>query len=724
MFDPYHKWLGIPEGERPPTHYQLLGVARDERDHDVINAASVRQSAYVRSFQLGAHADDATRVLNELAAATVCLLDPKKRAAYDATLRPRSDSRSRPPQDAVPLPRPTAVPAVGQTAPPLEPHAAAGPAPITLNPLHVPAGNSPLFPSPWPAPWGPSAARRRAAPWWAWGMAAGGGLALLIALVLVLRPIPATQPDRSNPEATSQQQATVVSSAPERRPTPEEPASPPSKATSGAQPTSPGESRLFDVTKGPRTAADAWTAQESWAKRMQQTVSVTNSIGMELLLIPPGKFLMGIPDAEKMRVGNENQVEVSLNTGYRLGKYEVTQEEWKQVMGSESRLGRGATQQAADFPETYVSWDDAVAFCRKLTNVERATGRLSKDQEYRLPTEAEWEYACRAGTTTRFYFGDDRTQLAEYAWWGGLVQDDGTAEQEKYAHRVGQKLPNAWGLYDMCGNASEWCVDWYADALAGGLNPHGPEGGQQHVLRGGGWDGQAFFCMSGIRNQASSEGRHYAIGFRVALVSRTSMDEQEFDVSAVEVDREDKVDLLALINLQRDVIHGTWRRDGAAIVSPPVLKFARLQVPYKPPPAYAVTANVERIEGTGSLALGLVVGKSQPAATLDGWDNRTSGLALVDGHWGDMNETTVKTDHLLSGGPHTIVCRVHPGRVEVFCDDRKLIDWQGDSQRLAIDPRSPVPRIDQLYLVTYQASYRITKLEVVPLGDEAGAIDR
>ncbi len=133
-------------------------------------------------------------------------------------------------------------------------------------------------------------------------------------------------------------------------------------------------------------------------------------------------------------------MKVFLKKGYWLGKFEVTQFEWKQVMQTEPWKGQKFTKEGADYPATFVSWDDATDFCSKLTEQERQAGRLSNDWAYMLPTEAQWERACRARTETRFSFGDDQSKLGEYAWYGVNAFDAG----EQYAHRVGQKKANPW----------------------------------------------------------------------------------------------------------------------------------------------------------------------------------------------------------------------------------------------------------------------------------------
>jgi formylglycine-generating enzyme required for sulfatase activity len=154
----------------------------------------------------------------------------------------------------------------------------------------------------------------------------------------------------------------------------------------------------------------------------------------------------------------------------------------------------------------YVSHDDAVEFCRRLSKQEGV--------EYRLPTEAEWEYACRAGTTTAFSFGDDEAKLGQYAWYDKNAWDIG----EKYAHRVGQKLPNPWGLYDMHGNVWEWCQDWYAPYGSETVvsDPVGPAQGDYRVLRGGSFLNLTSYVRSAFRYAYQPVNRNTNFGFRAA----------------------------------------------------------------------------------------------------------------------------------------------------------------------------------------------------------------
>ena len=178
---------------------------------------------------------------------------------------------------------------------------------------------------------------------------------------------------------------------------------------------------------------------------------------------------MGSPASEKNRGKDEAQVAVTISRSFYLGKYVVTQGEFKAVMGKTPWAGKKNVKEGNDYPATFVNGRDVREFCRKLTEREAMAGRLPQGWRYDLPTEAQWEYACRAATTTAYSFGNDAGKLSEYAWWGGL-EGDANAKDGQYAHRVGQKKPNPWGLYDMHGNVQEPCLDAYCEKLPGGMD--------------------------------------------------------------------------------------------------------------------------------------------------------------------------------------------------------------------------------------------------------------
>jgi len=215
---------------------------------------------------------------------------------------------------------------------------------------------------------------------------------------------------------------------------------------------------------------------------------------MEFKLIPAGTFTMGEGDQAH---------EVTLTKPFKMGVHEVTQAQYEQVMGVNPSFFKGAGH-----PVETVSWNDAVEFCRKLSELpaEKEAGNV-----YRLPTEAEWEYACRAGTTTKYSFGDDDSKLGDYAWF--------RVGSGNETHPVGSKQPNAWGLYDMHGNVYEFCSDWFEEYPSGEVtDPSGPSSGSYRVSRGGCWGDSAGYCRSAYRHWSDPSYRNGRYGgFRVSL---------------------------------------------------------------------------------------------------------------------------------------------------------------------------------------------------------------
>jgi len=233
---------------------------------------------------------------------------------------------------------------------------------------------------------------------------------------------------------------------------------------------------------------------------------ITNSIGMKMVVIPAGEFLMGSPASDPDAIDDEKpQHRVRITRPFYLGVYAVTQAEYKRVMRKKPSYFQGDPNR----PVEQVTWEHAQEFCGKLSALseEKVAGHV-----YRLPTEAEWEYACRAGSTTRYSFGDSAETLGDYAWWD--------ENSDVTTHPVGRKKPNAWGLHDMHGNVWEWCADWYGGdyySQSPPSDPNGPSFGASRVLRGGSWglflpDG--FRCA--FRCYLDPVDRHVTFGFRVA----------------------------------------------------------------------------------------------------------------------------------------------------------------------------------------------------------------
>jgi formylglycine-generating enzyme required for sulfatase activity len=227
---------------------------------------------------------------------------------------------------------------------------------------------------------------------------------------------------------------------------------------------------------------------------------------MTFAWIPPGSFLMGSPSDEVEREYDETQHTVTLSRGFWLDIHPVTQARWQLAMGGNPSHFKGD-----DLPVETISWDDAVTFCQAL--------RQKDGQPYRLPTEAEWEYACRAGTTTPFHFGATiSTDQANYD--GNYPYDEGDVATRVYRRTttpVGSFPANAWGLFDMHGNVYEWCADWASSYETGEItDPQGGDIGETRILRGGSWIDVPWRCRAAHRGWAAPGDRHWLLGCRVA----------------------------------------------------------------------------------------------------------------------------------------------------------------------------------------------------------------
>ncbi len=261
---------------------------------------------------------------------------------------------------------------------------------------------------------------------------------------------------------------------------------------------------------------------EQPAASQEDAKAITNSIGMKLARIAPGKFVMGSPADEVHRNSDETQHEVAITRPFYLGVHEVTQGQYQKVMGVNpsffAKNGGGKqrveNKDTAVYPVERISWLDAVEFCKKLSAKE---GKI-----YRLPTEAEWEFACRAGTKSVFHLGNDfNSNLANI---NGLSYSAYGKEEAGPFHRstvtVGGYKGNDFGLFDMHGNVQEWCADWYADDYYKNSpkdDPQGPKDGTERVMRGGGWPSSAKACRSAARNHLPPEEKNYTSGFRVVM---------------------------------------------------------------------------------------------------------------------------------------------------------------------------------------------------------------
>ncbi len=493
-FDPYHKWLGIRPEEQPANHYRLLALGLFEDDADAIANAADQRMLLVRNFQTGRASAVSQKLLNEITAARLCLLSPEKKAAYDEQLRKQLEPQTAPEQ-------PAEDGAMGTVATPrgdiLFPEIQAD---VGASPVAERSGPPPLL------------------------LAVGGLVALVLLAALIwivarpgqadLKPTSIATRDVQEPVATHQRPAI--------------PEPPPHRDR--------GEVALADATLADRSggagtpelppgidARQYAALQQTWAERLGLPIEHTNSIGMKFVLIPPGEFDMGsdsqqieqllqearrhdAPETYIERISTEApRHRVRITRPFYLGVHQVTQAEYERVVGDNPSEFTGDPRR----PVENVNWPDAVEFCRRLG--ELASER-SSNIAYRLPTEAEWEYACRAGSTTKCPFGDDASELGHYAWHAGNSDDQ--------PHPVGQKKPNAWGLHDMLGNVWEWCSDWfhhdyYANSPVD--DPPGPSSEKSRVVRGSSWNFRDWMCRSTHRVRYFPDRRSKDLGFRVAF---------------------------------------------------------------------------------------------------------------------------------------------------------------------------------------------------------------
>ncbi len=497
-FDPYHKWLGIPPAEQPVNHYRLLGVTLFESDPDVIDAATEQRVFYLRQCATGQHIPESQKLLNEVASARLCLFNPEKRRNYDQRLR-QSLVQNRTATDPVaPASTPHAMPWEGQ---PDEVVEDAGVPEFNSAPLRRKAS--------------PQASRRASVVVTPTRIAAA---VLLLGVVIAGIAITSGGGNRTEDSDELQQASSPAAQAKVVQ----------EKSPSITKPSVPTPPDLLDtkslvapkLLNAPLTAAAAKQAQEEWAKYLQTEATLVNSIDMKFALIPSGDFDMGDDS-----FGPVHRVRIS--QPFYLGVYEVTQLQYERVMGSNpswfSRTGGGKAQvsglDTSDWPVEQVSWLDAQEFCRKLGELN---GEQTKQRRYRLPTEAEWEYACRAGTKSRFHFGD--VLNGDKANVDGKFPEGATTKGPNLARptSVGGYAANAFGLYDMHGNVWEWCEDvsdGQAYAKRSGLTKDPLEKtGSDRVLRGGSWFNPAVNAGSAYRNWYTPDYRDYDFGVRLAQV--------------------------------------------------------------------------------------------------------------------------------------------------------------------------------------------------------------
>ena len=459
-FDPYRIWLSIPPSEQPANYYRLLGLPLFESDPDVISGAADRQMTHVRTFQTGKYSELSQKILNELSAARITLLDQNRKSQYDAELRATMESSENPAPEipdsdgnisAPPPPIPFSssvddAPALPQFLAEIQENRRVPPIPTR----DLPASNSADEPSDLLV-----VDKNKVAFIAAIAVTA---LILLAALFAMTSGSKSQKVAENKQEEIQEEKEPVDSSA---------------------------NDSVLDLQND-----DVQNVTEIEIE--DRIVKVVNGVEFAFRYCPAGKFVMGSPESEVGRNKDEKQHEVTLSKGFWIMESEVTQRQWQAVMGNNPSKNKGD-----DLPVEQVSWNDCQEFCKKCVDLGFA---------FQLPTEAQWEYACRAGTTGAF--ADDLDAMA----WHDI-------NSEGVTHPVGMKMSNDWDLYDMHGNVWEWCLDWKADYPGGSVTDPVSSSGTQRVYRGGGWSDGAWRCRSACRIGAAADYRDPSLGFRCVKTS-------------------------------------------------------------------------------------------------------------------------------------------------------------------------------------------------------------
>ena len=493
-FDPYYIWLAIPPEDQPANHYRLLGLSDFEANDNVIDGAANRILSYLQQCTTGEHVAEAQALMNEISAVRLCLLNKEQKAAYDEELKetfPEAEIAS----DPEPPP------------PPLLPEI------ITEEPATTKTSRRNRQVTKEKKSKAETTSRpRKKANDLSLAIYLGGGLLFAVTLLVLFFMFRTSDETKEKDQPTDEQN--VVENEKQEHSNEE---------LSWKLPSHSGLPFPDSENRGNRNEAPAITPNherlagtdpDDWQGTKAGEVRTIESLGANVCWCPPGTFTMGSPKDETGRYDDEDQVEVTLTKGFWMGQTEVTQGVWEKVMSTTPWKGKHEVKEGSNFAASYISHDDAMSFCEKLTQRGHEEGWLPKDRKVSLPTEAQWEYACRAEMATTYHFGDDESLLGLYAWYRRNTWDKG----EQYAHEVGTKKPNPWNLYDMHGNVWEWCLDWYASDLPGGINPMVTEKSSSRVRRGGSVYYNSEFCRSANRSYDSPGRRISHCGFRFVIV--------------------------------------------------------------------------------------------------------------------------------------------------------------------------------------------------------------
>jgi len=509
-FNPYKAWLGIDVTGRKPTHYELLGLEFGVVDAATAKASVLERSAKVRHYQAGKHADLAAQVLDELAEAQLVLTNAEKKKEYDKKFPIVSVTLVTQEKELAPTPSPFDNPSSEKKSrafsrkisnPPKKKTGYRIPPALAIVILvltvigHVTLGLGT----------------------YAWLMGGSDPKRNEVKnerpAVVQSQPVMESKLSQSGDRKEHQEiryngnkpLSGVGLALADGKSNSSNTKSKEGITTTSGQSAGTDSSGMGD----PKPTNSNSNLRES-GKDSTQPSKITNSIGMELAFIPKGKFLMGSLETEQGHEKLESpQHEVVISRNFFIGIYEVTQNEYLKVTGKNPSYFQEekTNTDTSRYPVEQVSWNDAVEFCNQLSQLPE---ERKYKRNYRLPTEAEWEYCCRAGSTDLYSFGNNNSNTGDFGWFDN--------NSEKMTHAVGKKKPNSWGLFDMHGNVFEWCSDWLDGyKLSDNIDPIGPANGQSRIFRGGGWDWGPPIGRSARRVWSNPSEKYNARGFRVVL---------------------------------------------------------------------------------------------------------------------------------------------------------------------------------------------------------------
>lgn len=754
-FDPYRKWLGIPPAEQPPNHYRLLGIGLFEDDPDTISGAADRQMGHVRTFQTGPQSALSQRLLNEISAARICLLNAEKKAAYDARLRAEQAGRqttsaavSGTPARAVPIAAPTSAAPIA--TPPFAAHPLVGAPPAQPG--------APLLRS--------SSARRRrssVAPW----ISAAACLAIVVLGYLAFRPH--ADRKRTAPGGPS----TAESPTAQGKPT---------EPTASGSPTAAAEAKLEIVEA-------SWGAGD---RRHDITDIVRSQVrDARLVATVAGAFFGGAPDPAP---GAQKTVRIRYRGADGEQTLEYADGDFVYLNGhpaGASSVLPGELEIVAARYGGATTWLDVLPRARRLQHgnrlAVRTVGLVATDPlpavrkalfvRYRT---AEGEHVAHAWEDEELWLDartfrtagaaidllkqidpkrdsvkqpwtlKDGVLAAPFAQGARLVLSKPPADDYLLTAVVeGNPRPASVGInLPVASHAVGAALDSWGSTISGlqtvdGLGVDRNITGRRGNLFGIGQRSTIVCAVRGRNIWVARDGRlvadwhgdpaRLALGYdaprETSRLGLTCWD-SAYRISKLEVAKlvpeppkpalelpGAPVDLLKKIDLAFDAVAGDWKLNREGLISPAAVD-ARLQIPYAPPDDYELHVRASRREKSDALTVGLVVGGRQTALVVDGWGGKVSGLQLVDGKWADANSTRHDGVIFTDQRPCELVITVHPNSVWVTNGRQTLVDWHGDPEQLAVEGGGTVPDALALFMHSWYSSFVISKLELRPLPPE------